>query len=65
MENILSEIVFSSSNPSISKQIKKMESQGKLIKIAPRIYTSNLVESPESIIKRNIFPILAHLYPDA
>lgn len=69
MENILpttlKEIVFSSSNPNISTHITKLEKEGKLIKIAPRIYTSNLEESPESIIKRNLFQILAHLYPSA
>ena len=69
MENILQptlkEIVFSSSNPKISTHITKLEKEGKLIKIAPRIYTSNLEESPESIIKRNLFQILAHQYPSA
>lgn len=34
-------------------------------KLAPRIYTSNLEDSPEDIIRRNIFPILGNLYPDA
>lgn len=65
MENILSEIVFSSSNPSISKKIKQLERKGELIRIAPRIYTSNLKDSPEFIIRRNVFQILAHHYPDA
>lgn len=69
MENILpihlQEIIFSSSDPKISKQISKLEKEGRLVKIAARIYTSNLKESPESIIQRNLFQILAHLYPDA
>lgn len=65
MENFLSEIVFSSSSPKISKQIKNLEKEGRLIKIAPRIYTSNLKETPESIIQRNLFQILAHQYPEA
>ena len=69
MENILpiplKEIIFSSSTPKISTQIKKLEKEGKIKKIAPRIYTSNLEETPGSIIKRNIFQILAHQYPDA
>ncbi|MFY9309343.1 MAG: Fic family protein [Bacteroidia bacterium] len=65
MENILSEIVFSSSSPKISRQITALQKEGKLIKIASRIYTSNLKETPESIIRRNLFQILAHQYPDA
>lgn len=69
MENILpiplKEIIFSSSSPKISTYISRLEKEGKLKKIAARIYTSNLIETPESIIKRNLFQILAHQYPDA
>lgn len=68
MENIpihLQEIIYSSSDPKISRQIKKLEKDGKLRKIAPRIYTPNFTETPESIIRRNIFPILGQLYPNA
>ncbi len=67
MENIipihLQEIVFSSSDTKLSKQISKLEKAGKLKKIAPRIYSSNFNDSPEVIIKRNIFAILGKLYP--
>ncbi len=38
---------------------------GYVKKIAPRIYTSNLNDTPESIIRRNLFPILGQLYPGA
>lgn len=36
-----------------------------LKKIAPRIYTSNLKDSPEEIIKRNRYQIISFLYPGA
>lgn len=66
MENIssihLQEVVFSSSDPQISSQISKLEKAGKLRKIAPRIYTSNFEESPDNIVRRNIFTILGRLY---
>jgi len=69
MENILQsylqEVIFSSSDPAQSKQISKLEKTGKLKKIAPRIYTSNLVDTPESIVLRNLFTILGKLYPRA
>lgn len=69
MENILpihlQEIIFSSSDSAISQQISKFEKEGKLRKIASRIYTSNLVEEPETIVMRNLFQILGHLYPEA
>jgi Uncharacterized conserved protein len=59
----LQEIIFSSSNPSISRSISHLERSGQLKKIAPRIYTSNLNESPETIIRRNLFKIIGHLFP--
>lgn len=69
MENILpihlQEVVFSSSDPQISKQISKLEKAGKLRKIAPRIYTPNFIDRPETIIRRNLFAILGKLYPGA
>ena len=51
----LQEIIFGSSNSSISKQISKLEKDKKIKKIAPRIYTSNFDEVPGKIIKRNLF----------
>ncbi len=67
MENILrmilQEVIFSSSESKLSKQISKLEEAGKLRKIASRIYTSNFVDTPEVIIRRNLFSILGKLYP--
>jgi len=59
----LQEIIYSSSDTTISRSISKLEKQGKLIKIAPRIYTPILNESAEDVIRRNIFQILGHQYP--
>jgi hypothetical protein len=67
MENILpihlQEIIFGSSESSISKQISRMEKEGKIRKIAPRIYSSNLDEPVDEIIRRNLLRILGNLYP--
>lgn len=69
MENFipiqLQEIIFSSSDPKINKQISKLRAESKIKKIAARIYTSNLTDSAEDIIKRNLFIILGKLYPGA
>ncbi|WP_299667215.1 Fic family protein [uncultured Polaribacter sp.] len=69
MENILpihlQEVIFSSSDKNLSKQISKLEKAGEIRKIAPRIYTSNLIDEPEVIITRNIFTILGNLYPNS
>ncbi len=59
----LQEVIFSSSNPSISKQISNLEKSGQLRKIAARIYSPNFTDTPEAIIKRNLFAILGRLYP--
>ncbi len=69
MENILSihlqEIIFSSSDQKISKQISRLEKNGKIRKIAQRLYSSNLIDLPEVIIRRNFFIVLGRLYPGA
>jgi Uncharacterized conserved protein len=59
------EIIFSSSDKNISYQISKAEKQGKIKKIAPRIYTANLRDSTEYIIKRHFFDILKWRFPNA
>ncbi len=69
MENILpihlQEVIFSSSDKNLSKQISKLEKAGEIRKIAPRIYTSNFIDEPEVIISKNIFAILGKLYPNS
>ena len=59
----LREIIYGSSNTTISKQISRLEKEGIIRKIAPRLYTANLDESPETIVRRNLWAILGHLYP--
>ena len=59
----LQEVVFSSSDPALSKQVSKLEKAGKLRKIAARLYSSNFTDSPETIVRRNLFAILGKLYP--
>ncbi|MBL7791501.1 MAG: Fic family protein, partial [Saprospiraceae bacterium] len=61
----LQEVVFSSSDPSVSKRLAMLVNTGKLRKIAPRIYTPNLTDDPAAIIRRNLFSIIGSLYPGA
>ncbi|TRX60762.1 cell filamentation protein Fic [Fulvivirga sp. M361] len=69
MENILpihlQEVIYGSSDPAVSKQISKLEKEGKIRKIASRLYSANFGDSPENIVRRNLFSILGHLYPGA
>ena len=59
------EIIFGSSEPNISRVLSKKEKDGELRKVAPRIYTTNLVDSLENIVRRNLIDILVYRYPDA
>ena len=69
MENIspihLQEVIFSSSDRAQSKVISKLFEKKLIRRIAPRIYSGNLNDPPEAIIRRNIFNILGNLYPGA
>ncbi len=61
----LNEIIYASRDSIESRRISNWEREGLIRKIASRIYTSNLEDTPEEIIQRNIFPILGNLYPGA
>ena len=52
------EIIFGSSDPNISRVISKKKKDGELRKLAPRIYTTNLIDSPANIgLSRNLVGI--------
>ena len=57
------EIVLSSKENRMSKVIGRAVREGVLRKIAPRIYTSNLTNTPEEVIKRNRYQLLGLLFP--
>ena len=57
------EIIFASDKPSEAKMISHKESKGTIRKIAPRLYTTNMIDSPENIVKRNLISILGWRFP--
>ncbi len=61
----ISEVVMASANKSLSAEKREMLKAGTLRKIAPKVYTTNMDDNPEDIIRRNIFFILGQLYPQA
>jgi Fic family protein len=67
MENIsnlhLQEVIFGSKDSKISNQIAKLVKQGVIRKISPRVYSPNMDEPVEVIVRRNLFNILGNLYP--
>ena len=61
----LPEILIASSDKKISASITRLKKEGAIRKIASRVYTSNLTDTPESIVGRNLYRIIGLLYPGA
>ncbi len=59
------EIVISMGEKSWTQSIRRAAKAGILRKIASKIYSSNLSDTPENIIKRHRHLILSHLFPQA
>ena len=53
------------SNTEISASVHQAVQQGKLSKIGSRLYTKNLEDDPETIVKRNWHTLLKEYYADA
>lgn len=53
------------SNASISKAVSEAVERGRLRKIGSRLYTRNLTEAPERLVRRNWYQLLTGYYPDA
>lgn len=64
-KKLLPEIVFASPKPAESRRIGLLIEAGQLVPLIPRVYTSNLQEAPDSIVNRNLWSILGHLFPEA
>ena len=55
------EVIISSKD--ITKEVSNYVKQGKLKKLASRVYTTNFFDDPITIVKRNIWQIVAQLFP--
>ena len=62
---LIQEVVIGTSDKKESGANTALLKEGKLRKIAPRIYTTNMDDTPEDVIRRNVFYILGQLYPHA
>ena len=60
-----SEIIFSPTENKESQRVRRLVKAGKLRKIGPKIYTSNLTDTPEKIVQDNLYEILGGLFPKA
>ena len=61
----LPEILIASSDKKASARLTTLKKEGRVRKIAPRVYTSNLTDTDENIVRRNLYRIVGHLYPGA
>jgi len=59
----LDELIFNSLEPAENKRLKGLVTEGRLRKIAPRIYSADFSTPTEVLVKRNLFRILNCLYP--
>lgn len=59
----LPEIVFASSDPVQSRKITGWIEEGILRPLIPRAYTSNLLDEPSVITRKNIWHLLSNLFP--
>ena len=59
------EVLMATSEKGDSTRRTSMLKEGTLRKIAPKVYTTNMEDEPEVIIKRNLFYILGQLFPHA
>ena len=53
------------SDTSISREVSRAAKAGKLRKLASRLYTRNMTDPPEAVIKRNLWNIVAGYFPGA
>ncbi|MCH8182482.1 MAG: hypothetical protein IID55_04800, partial [Proteobacteria bacterium] len=53
------------SETGISKAVSEAVARGKLRKLASRLYTKNLDEEPEKIVRRNWYYLITGYFPDA
>ena len=53
------------SNTAISREVSRRLESGKLRKLASRLYTTNLTDAAEAVVRRNLWHIVAGYFPGA
>jgi hypothetical protein len=53
------------SGTAISREVSRAAKAGRLRKLASRLYTRNLTDAPEAVVKRNLWTIVAGYFPGA
>ncbi len=63
--NQIPEIIFSSSDPSESRKIRSWLDEGRIRPLIARAYTSNSEDPLKQIVRRNIWFLVSHMFPEA
>ena len=61
----LPEVMIANGDKKYSYYLSDLVKKGRIKKVMPKIYTSNLNESEEVIVRRNLFLILGRLFPES
>ena len=61
----LNEVIVGSADPAVAKLLARLKREGQVVRLAPRLYTTNLTDSPEKIVRRNLWTIVGKLWPGA
>ena len=62
---LLNEVIVGSADPGVAKLLTRLKREGKVVRLAPRLYTTNLTDTPEKIVRRNLWTIVGRLWPKA
>ena len=62
---ILNEVITGSKRPDVAKLLARLKREGRVARLAPRIYTTNLTDTAENIVRRNLWTIVGRLWPGA
>ena len=61
----LSEVIVGSSDSAVAKLLTRLKREKRVVRLAPRLYSTNLTDSPEKIVRRNLWTIVGKLWPGA
>lgn len=62
---LLNEVIVGSADSGVAKLLNRLKREGRVVRLAPRLYSTNLTDSPEKIVSRNLWTIVGKLWPGA
>jgi hypothetical protein len=53
------------STPQLASRVSRDLKEGRVRKLAPALYTTNVTESPEALVRRHLWRVASLVFPDA